>query len=692
MVFDRPELAIIIVSYNVRDFLQQALTSIRKATAGIDAEVWVVDNASTDGTAAMVRRSFPEVKLIANERNVGFAAANNQVLRQCRAKVVCLLNPDTVVQEDTFRTLLDFLRAHPEAGMVGCKILNPDGSLQHACRRSIPTPWVAFTKLVGLSRLFPRSRLFGRYNLTYLDPDQTHEVEAISGSFMMARCEAVEQVGLLDERFFLYGEDLDWCLRFKKRGWKIYYVPQTKIVHFKGESSRRSGFDNLRLFYQAMHLFVRKHFAQRSFSLLRWVLVVAIWLRAALSLLHRAAAVGAIPLLDLVLMYVGVTAAVGIWFGNLVHLPSFLAVNAFYSVVWLLSLAANGCYGERRYSSTAAATGVLAGLVVNSAFTYFFKQYGFSRAVVLISGTLNLASISGWRVLVRLLPRLGLPFHGTIGRSLMRKRTLLVGDRRSVQKLLQRLRSRFESAYEVVGVVSLEGSEAGEEMEGVPVLQATGQLDELFRAHRVQEVIFSTDRIPYDRILELMDRANRSRVSFKLVPSNLDVIIGKASIDNLAEMPLVEVEYRFSRPWHRFLKRGLDVVLSLPALVAAGPVILYLVAVKGYRVRRRHVVGRDGRLVAAHELVGSRPGQRTSRLPLLWDVLMGRLTLVGAELAAESSPGVPRQLKPGLTGITQLRASRGLTSKEKERQLLYYMKNYSLWLDVEILIKAVFDL
>jgi len=685
------ELAIVIVSYNVREFLEQALTSVRKAVQGIDAEIWVVDNASTDGTVAMVTRAFPEVRLIANQKNVGFAAANNQVLRQSRAHVFCLLNPDTVVQEDTFRTLLAFLRVHPEVGMVGCKILNPDGTLQVACRRSIPTPWVAFTKLVGLSRLFPKSRLFGRYNLTYLDPDQSYEVEAISGSFMMVRGEAVAQVGLLDERFFLYGEDLDWCLRFRKAGWKIYYVPETRIVHFKGESSRRSGFDSLRLFYQAMHLFVSKHFAVRAFFPLRWFLVLAIWLRAALSFLHRSVRASAVPLVDLVLMYGAVTVAVALWFGNLDHLLNFFAVNAFYSLVWLACLSANGCYAERRYSSSAALTAVLAGLVINSALTFFFKQYGFSRAVVLISGVLNLMSIAGWRILIRLLPRLGLPFKGTVGKSLFRRRTLLVGDRRSVRQLLARLRSRFDSAYEVVGVVSLDGAFGGEEMEGVPVFAASGQLDELFRAHRVQEVIFSTDRIPYDRILDLMDRANRSRVSFKLVPSHLDVIIGKASIDSLAEIPLVEVEYRFNSLWHRSLKRALDVSVSVLGLLFAAPVMLYLVVARRYRVRRRLVVGRQGNLVAAHELV-TPDGARRSRLSLLWDVLLGRLTLVGAELVGEPGTEVPRQLKPGITGITQLRGSRGLSAKEKERQLLYYMKNYSLWLDLEILIKAVFNL
>ena len=221
-------LSVIIVNYNVKVFLEQALHSILKALEGISSEVFVVDNASRDGSVALIKKKFPDIKLIENKKNVGFARANNQALQKAGGNVVCLINPDTLVSEDTFRICLDYLKTHKDVGMVGCKILNPDGTLQLACRRSFPTPWVAFSKVVGLNDLFPKSKLFGKYNLTYLDPEKTTEVDAISGSFMMIQKRAIDDIGLLDETFFLYGEDLDWCYRMGQAGWKIVYLPKTQ--------------------------------------------------------------------------------------------------------------------------------------------------------------------------------------------------------------------------------------------------------------------------------------------------------------------------------------------------------------------------------------------------------------------------------------------------------------------------------
>ena len=254
------KISIVIVSYNVREFLEQALHSLQQSLQHITHEIIVVDNASSDGTVPMLKRRFEDVSLIENSENVGFARANNQALALAVGDYVCLINPDTIVQENTFSILLDFFQNYPDTGMVGCKVLNADGSLQLACRRSYPTPWVAFTKIVGLAALFPKSRLFGRYNLTFLDPEKVTEVEAISGSFMLVKKTVIENVGGLDQDFFMYGEDLDWCYRIKKAGYKIYYVPHTQIIHFKGESSKKSPFQQRRLFYEAMRLFVQKHF------------------------------------------------------------------------------------------------------------------------------------------------------------------------------------------------------------------------------------------------------------------------------------------------------------------------------------------------------------------------------------------------------------------------------------------------
>ncbi|MBI3578172.1 MAG: glycosyltransferase family 2 protein, partial [Ignavibacteriales bacterium] len=236
-------ISVIIVNFNVREFLHHALVSLQKAMKGIKGEIIIVDNASDDGSVEMVRRRFPTVALIANKTNLGFAKANNLGLKKAKGKHFLLINPDTLVQEDTLRVMLKFFENNPDVGLAGCKILNPDGSFQLPCRRSFPTPWVALTKMSGLSALFPRTRLFGRYNLTYLSPDETYEIDAVSGSFMMLRREAYEQVGGLDEDFFMYGEDLDWCYRIQKAGWKNYYVHSTKIIHYKGESTKRSNLD-----------------------------------------------------------------------------------------------------------------------------------------------------------------------------------------------------------------------------------------------------------------------------------------------------------------------------------------------------------------------------------------------------------------------------------------------------------------
>jgi hypothetical protein len=281
-------LSIVIVSYNTVDHLRACLASLRRSTDLPATEVFVVDNASSDGSADMVAHEFPEVRLIRSPINGGYAHANNLALRETRGRAVMLLNPDTEVGPNDVSVLLTYLTSHPEAAAVGPKLVRADGSLDLACRRSFPTPEIAFYRMVGLSRLFPRSRRFGRYNLTYLDPDVETEVDALAGACMIVRRETIEQVGLLDERFFMYGEDVDWAYRMKERGWHIRYNPSVAILHHKGESSRRNSTQATIAFYRAMHLFYTKHFRAQTFFALDWAIMGAIYLRLAWALLRNA--------------------------------------------------------------------------------------------------------------------------------------------------------------------------------------------------------------------------------------------------------------------------------------------------------------------------------------------------------------------------------------------------------------------
>lgn len=266
------DLSIVIVNYNTRDLLRDCLNSIFSSQGEFSFDVYVVDNASTDGSVKMIRTEFPQIKLIACRVNGGFARANNQGLHQAGFEIdgspqtdapryALLLNPDTLLTPRALVDMVTFMDDHPEAGAAGPKLVLPDGSLDLACRRSFPTPTVSFFRMVGLSKLFPRNRLFGRYNMTFSDPDRLIEVDSVVGAFMMVRREAIAQAGLLDETYFMYGEDLDWAFQIKAGGWKIYYNPAVTVTHVKRAASRHSPKARVE-FYRAMDIFYRKFYAQ----------------------------------------------------------------------------------------------------------------------------------------------------------------------------------------------------------------------------------------------------------------------------------------------------------------------------------------------------------------------------------------------------------------------------------------------
>jgi hypothetical protein len=279
---DGPKISIIVVNFNAEKLLKECLDSLCRETQDTSFDVWMVDNNSHDESVSMVRENFPEVNLIENDDNLGFSKANNQALTKSASDYILLLNPDTVVRDRAIDKMVAFMDAHPDVGISGCRVLNKDGSLQPACRRSVPTPKVAFYHLSGLSRLFPNSMIMAKYNLTYLDPDQSHEVDAVSGAFLLIRRAVVDQIGLLDERFFIYGEDVDWCVRAKQAGWKVIYHPEAEILHYKGgcsANSRRTAYE----FYRAMYLFHRKHFAKNHSPVTNLLICTGIVIRAMFS-------------------------------------------------------------------------------------------------------------------------------------------------------------------------------------------------------------------------------------------------------------------------------------------------------------------------------------------------------------------------------------------------------------------------
>ncbi len=679
-----PEISIIIVNYNVKHFLEQCLMAVEKAKHALNIEIIVVDNASVDGSQAMVKKKFPQVRLIENSKNLGFARANNLALKIAQGKYVLILNPDTLIQEDTLLMLKNFLDEHPDVSAVGCKLINPDGSFQVASRRSIPTPWVAFTKIIGLSRIFPKSRIFGKYNLTYISPDIESEVDVLSGSLMMIRKQIIDRVGYFDEDYFMYGEDIDLCYRIIKAGGKIYYTPKTKAIHYKGESTKKGEFSYITNFYSSMLIFINKHFKDHYSVFVKIILTLGIYLRAYVAYTVSFLKSTAAPLFDLALILLSIFVAIKIWLPHY-QLSKFRTIFPVYVLVWFISMYLSGAYQPKgRYHLKPIIGGAIVGLLINSTFTYFFKQFAYSRVVVLIAFVLMVIILGLWRIIYR--------WFGphSIKNPLSRlHRTIIVGTGKEGLRILKKLRTRPDIPYEICGFVDFDEKNVGKEIDGTEVLSTIEKIKEVIRVQKIDDVIFSSDRMSNKQILETISYASGTGVNFRIVPHQLEYIIAKASVDEIDNLPLLEFVSTYD-PVDFMVKRISDIMISLILIIILSPILL-LNFIAGGKIKSKKIITENGSLEKIYVFEG---GFRFLRkIPLFFSVIKGTLSLVGAEIVESDKPGDKPSYKPGITGLVQIK-SRGrkkqITAQEKDYYNLYYLKNRSLITDLQILFRSLF--
>lgn len=278
------DLSVIIVSYNTKDLLKRTIESVIRTVNKIEYEIIVIDNASGDGSCDMVTECFPEVVLIKSEKNEGFACANNKGIKIARGRYVLLLNSDTVVTDKCIEMCINYMDIHSDIGVLGCKVILPDGKLDHACKRGFPTPRASLSYILKLDKLFKNNKKFGQYDMTYVGEDEISEVDAVMGAFMIVRREAILEIGGLDEDFFMYGEDIDWCYRIKEKGYKVVYYPEGEIIHYKGSSSKKRRFMTVYEFHRAMYIFYNKHYKGKYNFLVTVLVYAGITLKMILSL------------------------------------------------------------------------------------------------------------------------------------------------------------------------------------------------------------------------------------------------------------------------------------------------------------------------------------------------------------------------------------------------------------------------
>lgn len=678
------DISIVIVNYNVKAFLEQCLMAIERARHNLKIEIFVVDNRSVDGSQAMVKKGFPYVHLIENKGNIGFSKANNQALRLVKGKYVLILNPDTLIQEDTLTTLKDFLDKHSKTGAVGCKLINPDGSFQSGSRRGFPTPWVAFTRIIGLSKIFPRIRLFGQYNMTYLNPDTESEIDVLTGSLMLIRKSVLDNIGYFDEDYFMYGEDIDLCYRIKKDGWKIYYTPTTTAIHYKGESTKRGEFSYISNFYSAMLIFTRKHFKNHYSFFLRAMLTTGIYMRAYVAYLGRLSKSLAAPLLDFILIALSIFLAINIWLPQY-SLERFRIVLPVYTFIWFVSIYLFGAYHLKgRYHLKPILGSCIIGLLVNSTFTYFLKQFAYSRVVVLISFILIIFLLSVWRIIYRFSGFV--PREGPLSKL---RRVIIIGAGKEGKRILKKLEKRPDMQYEVCGFVDFETNSIGKEIDGTEVLATIDNIKDVIRVEKINDVIFSSDRLTNAQILETIIRARGSGVNFRIVPHELEYIVAKSSVDEIDTVPLLDIT-GVADPLDLMVKRIFDIVVSTLVIIVTSPLMLINLLFGG-RLVKKTIVGNAGQPINIRFF---RQGMSFMKyLPLYFSMFAGKLSIIGSEMTEFKPSEYHPTYKPGLTGLVQVKSKekkKALTQRQKDYYNLYYVKNQSIITDLQIILKSIF--
>jgi GT2 family glycosyltransferase len=643
------DLSVIIVNYNVKYFLEQCLHSVERAKPGLDVEIFVVDNNSVDGSVAMVEDKFPGVKLIRNNENLGFSAANNQAIRKASGRYILLLNPDTLIEEDTLSKCVRYMEENPGTGGLGVKMIDGKGDFLPESKRSLPTPMVAFYKIFGLSRLFPRSRIFGRYHLGYLDRDEIHAVEILPGAFMMLRKSALDKVGLLDERFFMYGEDIDLSYRLLNAGYRNIYNPETTIIHYKGESTKKGSLNYVVTFYNAMRIFAQKHYSRqmaRSYSL---VINLAIYFRAFLAIVRRFVKNFSVPALQAVLIYLGFYLIKPLWElykfqGTSQYPPEYMTlVVPAYILIWLLSLFFSGAYDSpvKPYDIFKGIfVGTVAILVV---YALLPETLRFSRALLLLGAAwatgssyllclvLHFSRITGFRFDVR------------------RNRKLLIIGKSSEAGRVESLLKKAESGLNILGYVNPETvNEKG-------YIGNISQLQDLITINGIEELIFCAADISTQEIIGQMVRLTNGRMQYKIAPPASLSIIGSHSINTPGDIYLIDFE-SITKKSNRRIKRLFDVLTAL-LLLAFFPVLAFTVKNPGQAfLNILHVL--SGR----YSWVGFHPSPDRPKLPSIRNGILFPSDALGGE-------DIPQETKDSLN--------------------LLYVKNYSVFTDAGILMRSI---
>ncbi len=649
------KLSIIIVNYNVEFYLEQCLLSVEKALKNIDGEIWVVDNHSVDYSIRMLKNKFPKVHLIENKENVGFSKANNQAIKNALGEYILILNPDTIVEEDTFEKAIAYLEGHINVGGLGVKMLDGKGNFLAESKRGLPTPQVAFYKISGLAKLFPKSKIFGRYHLGFLNKDEIHEVDILAGAFMLIPKKVFNEIGYFDERFFMYGEDIDLSYRIIQAGYKNVYFPKTSIIHFKGESTKKSSTNYVFIFYRAMVLFAQKHFSSRHAHLFQFLINTAIYTRASAAIVFRFIERTYLPFMDILLLFGGTYFIQEYWektyLINNVYPWYYVAyVLPIYILIWILSAFFNGAY-DKPYTLWKSIKGIGLGTIIILVFYALLPEsLRFSRAIILFSSIWGMFSFGILRGLFRIFKNKDFQAE-----SNGENRIAIIGEIDESRRVAELLRNTpYPPGF--IGLINLEAAENFQE----GVIGELDQLEDLISIYGIRELVFCSDSLQASEIIKQMTRLNTSKIAFKIAPHKSAAIIGSQSIAQAENLYMIDID-GILKPNNKRAKRLFDVFSALLLLLSSPLNIRFVL-------------------------------KKTRYISNILAVLFGLKSWVGYDLSVYREQENLPQIKRGILYPKDAFPDKQISDEMSARLNLMYAQDYKLKNDFQILMKGFLQL
>ncbi len=563
---DSIHLSIIIVNYNVKYFLEQCLYSIFQSQCAFSYEIIVFDNASSDNSVPYIKKRFPTIRIIASEMNHGFSKGNNLAVQEAMGPYILLLNPDTILQEDSLQIALDHLQSDASIGALGVKMIDGGGNYLPESKRGFPSPWVSLSKMLGLHKVFPNSKLFNYYYLGHLSNDRTQEIDSLTGAFLMCPAAVYREINGFDETYFMYGEDIDICHRIKSKGYKIVYLPHTQIIHFKGESTKKDSISYIRNFYGAMAIYADTHFSGPGQKLFTRFLRLAIYARAGLQFIWTYLKKVAFPLLDLSFIIASMELIKQLWAQFYFKDPShFTSSNIRYhfmafGFIYLFFSWLEGNHSKTNKWVSFIRSWFFAFIAAIVFYAFLNEAYRPSRAVMLMGMILSFLSL----LMIRLALRKDLHYFSI---RTGQKRYAIVGFESAANKVKQLIQKVYPK-YELIGFISPNNIPN----QSVSFIGQLEGLEQICRFHKLDEIIFCSADVSHRTIMQWMANL-KSTVSIKMAPEHNTNILGSSSKYLQGELYTLDIKFNLSSMVAMRKKRLFDIVVSLVMIVLL-PIIL----------------------------------------------------------------------------------------------------------------------